>query len=83
MKSMAMAACVGTVLLTGGQVAAEWEERLGAAGKNAQEISAFVSRASEKHGDIGRRAAAFLVSGMPEADLRALKSDFLMENHMF
>ncbi|HCQ37963.1 MAG TPA: polyhydroxyalkanoate depolymerase [Verrucomicrobiales bacterium] len=80
MKSMAMAACVGTVLLAGGQVAADWEERLGAAGKNAQEISAFVSRASEKHGDIGRRAAAFLVSGMPEADLRALKSDFLMEN---
>ena len=80
MKSMAMAACVGTVLLTGGQVAAEWEERLGAAGKNGQELSAFVSRASEKHGDIGRRAAAFLVSGMPEYDLKVLKSDFLMEN---
>ena len=80
MKSMAMAACVGTVLLTGGQVAAEWEERLGAAGKNGQELSAFVSRASEKHGDIGRRAAAFLVSGMPEYDLKVLKSDFLIEN---
>tara|TARA_B100000963_G_scaffold23641_1_gene17672 strand:+ start:51 stop:2366 length:2316 start_codon:yes stop_codon:yes gene_type:complete len=80
MKSMAKAACVGTVLLAGGQVAAEWEERLGAAGKNAEEISAFVSRASEKHGDMGRRAAAFLVRGMPDYDLKVLKSDFLMEN---
>ena len=80
MKSMAIAACVGAVFLTGGQVAAEWEERLGAAGKNAQELSAFVSRASEKYGDMGRRAAAFLVSGMPEYDLKVLKSDFLMEN---
>ena len=38
MKSMAMAACVGTVLLTGGQVAAEWEERLGAAGSVRQRL---------------------------------------------
>ena len=77
---MALAAWVGTFVLAGGQVMAEWEQRLEAAGKNSEEISSFVRKASERHGDLGRRAAVFLVGGMPEVDLKTLESGFLMEN---
>ena len=77
---MALAASVGTFVLAGGQVMAEWEQRLEAAGKNSEEISSFIRKASEQHGDLGRRAAVFLVGGMPEVDLKTLESGFLMEN---
>ena len=44
------------------------------------ETEAFLAQAKARHGDLGARAAAFLVSGMPEADRRILKADFLMEH---
>lgn len=44
------------------------------------ETEAFLAQAKAKHGALGARAATFLVSGMPEADRRVLKADFLMEH---
>jgi hypothetical protein len=50
------------------------------AGDNEPEIAAFVEAAVEKHGEDGRRAAAFLVEHMSERDLRSLGSELLIEN---
>lgn len=44
------------------------------------ETELFVARATEKFGDVGRRAAYFLTDNMPAADRSALTCDFLMEN---
>jgi len=40
----------------------------------------FVALAAEQFGDVGRRAAYFLVDNMPALDRATLSSDFLMEN---
>lgn len=50
------------------------------AGSNAKEIQTFLDHAEKAHGDFGKRAAEFLVTNMPEEDLRTLKADFLIEN---
>jgi hypothetical protein len=47
------------------------------------EIEIFVSKAGEKFGDTGRRAAWFLVDNMPARDRDTLSSDFLLENLSF
>jgi predicted esterase len=44
------------------------------------ETELFVAKAEEKFGDVGRRAAYFLVDNMPAADRAFLSCDFLMEN---
>ena len=44
------------------------------------ESATFVAQAAEKFGDVGRRAAFFLVDNMPAADRAFLSSDFLMQN---
>lgn len=44
------------------------------------ESELFVAQASEKYGDLGRRAAYFLTDNMPAADRATLGCDFLMEN---
>jgi poly(3-hydroxybutyrate) depolymerase len=44
------------------------------------ETELFVAKAAEKYGDVGRRAAYFLVDNMPASDRAALDDDFLMEN---
>jgi transglutaminase-like putative cysteine protease/dienelactone hydrolase len=44
------------------------------------ETEAFVAQAAAKFGEMGRRAAYFLVDNMPEVDRANLSSDFLMEN---
>ncbi|HUC84379.1 MAG TPA: sugar-binding protein, partial [Candidatus Acidoferrales bacterium] len=44
------------------------------------ETELFVAQATEKFGDVGRRAAEFLTANMPAADRSALTCDFLMEN---
>jgi len=54
--------------------------RLAAAGDNAPAIRAFADAAAKEFGEPGAAAAAFLVAGMPAADLRALTKDFLGEN---
>ena len=54
--------------------------RLTAAGDNAPALRAFAAGAAKEFGDAGATAAAFLVAGMPAADLRSLSTDFLMEN---
>ncbi|MEI7929177.1 MAG: transglutaminase-like domain-containing protein, partial [Verrucomicrobiales bacterium] len=54
--------------------------RLTAAGDNAPAISAFADEATKKFGEPGTKAAAFLVAGMPAADLRALTKDLLLGN---
>lgn len=65
-----------------GKAAAEaaLEPQLEVAEANAAEIRGFVEAARESYGDPGGRAAEFLVAGMPAADLKSLKKDFLMEN---
>ena len=44
------------------------------------ETEVFVAQAAEKFGDVGRRAAYFLVDNMPASDRAALGCDFLMED---
>ncbi len=44
------------------------------------ESEMFVALAADKFGDVGRRAAYFLVDNMPAGDRATLGSDFLMEN---
>jgi predicted esterase len=44
------------------------------------ETEVFVATAAEKFGDVGRRAAYFLVDNMPASDRSFLSTDFLMEN---
>jgi hypothetical protein len=44
------------------------------------ETETFIAAAMEKHGDLGRRAAYFLVDNMPASDRVGLSSEFLMEN---
>jgi predicted esterase len=44
------------------------------------ESETFLAAAAEKHGDVGRRAAYFLLDNMPASDRAVLSSDFLMEN---
>lgn len=68
------------VVLLSGVVLSAVEDRLALAGENAGEIRAFLDSARERHGEFGGKAAAFLVEGMPAADLRELTSDFLLEN---
>ena len=80
MKNLLIPVLAGLLLIAPGGVKAEWEKRLAAAGDNAAEISAFVKLAREKHGELGERAAVFLVTGMPVGDLKNLKSNFLLEN---
>lgn len=46
----------------------------------AGELEDFVSAAKKKHGEVGERAARFLVDGMPPRDRETLKKDFLLEN---
>ena len=44
------------------------------------EMDKFIAQAAEKYGDVGRRAAYFLVDNMPASDRATLGCDFLMEN---
>jgi len=44
------------------------------------ESATFVAQAAGKHGDVGRRAAFFIVDNMPASDRATLDCDFLMEN---
>ncbi|MFO1511658.1 MAG: sugar-binding protein [Verrucomicrobiota bacterium] len=46
----------------------------------AVETEIFVTQATEKFGDVGRRAAYFLVDNMPASDRAALTREFLLEN---
>tara|TARA_B110000037_G_scaffold178192_1_gene203819 strand:+ start:7347 stop:9677 length:2331 start_codon:yes stop_codon:yes gene_type:complete len=59
---------------------AELSEQLATAGDNRREIEGFVETAENEHGVFGEKAAVFLVKWMPDADLKSLKKDFLMEN---
>ncbi|KAB2638465.1 MAG: polyhydroxyalkanoate depolymerase [Verrucomicrobia bacterium] len=54
--------------------------RVSAAGDNAPVLLAFAEAAAKDFGDPGAKAAAFLVAGMPDGDLRSLSQDFLMKN---
>lgn len=40
----------------------------------------FIAAAATKHGDLGKKAAAFLVDGMPESDKSSLDAALLTEN---
>lgn len=74
---------IGALLLLSGAVsglAASLDEKLAAAGDNAGEIRAFLEASQKGYGEAGKRAAEFLVTGMPERDLKSLKKDFLLEN---
>jgi poly(3-hydroxybutyrate) depolymerase len=54
------------------------EKQLVSAGKNAVEIKGFIEAAAEGHGVLGKKAAIFLVEGMPERDLKSLDKKFLL-----
>ncbi|MGC6427111.1 MAG: transglutaminase domain-containing protein [Akkermansiaceae bacterium] len=43
-------------------------------------LATFIAEAEQAHGAFGRKAAQFLVDGMPPADRASLKKDFLLEN---
>jgi len=62
------------------QVARWWDDKveqaLASAGPNRSELEAFLNAAPTAQ----RPGAAFLVANMPDADLRSLKSDFLLTN---
>lgn len=47
---------------------------------NADEIRSFLEQASAAHGEVGNRAATFLVRHMPDKDLSSLSADFLARN---
>ena len=47
---------------------------------NSPELSAFISEAEEAHGSFGKKAAQFLIEGMPSSDRASLKKEFLLEN---
>ena len=68
----------GTVAL--GQAGEGLEAALAKAGDNRAELEAFISTAKKTHGDLGQRAAEFLVEGMPPGDLSSLDREFLTEN---
>ena len=80
MKKLAIFFLAGFLSIGPGWAEAEWEKRLAVAAGNAGEISTFVKTAREKHGEFGEKAAVFLVEGMSAADLKALKSEFLLDN---
>ncbi len=82
MKTHAIGLVLLLLLLTGRPAVAEsaLDEQLAAAGTNAGEIRAFLQAAESAHGALGKRAAVFLVEGMPPRDLKALSKDFLLEN---
>ncbi len=61
-------------------VGAKLEHQLASAGKNAVEINGFIEAAAQVHGTFGKRAAVFLVEGMPEHDLKSLDRKFLGQN---
>ena len=52
------------------------EQALKKAGKNRDELEAALTRAPEEQ----RKGMAFLVANMPDADLKSLHADFLLEN---
>ncbi|MFC7339008.1 transglutaminase domain-containing protein [Haloferula chungangensis] len=66
--------------LPAGGKAADFEESLAIASDNAGQLRSFVEAAARDFGPFGKRAAEFLVKGMPETDLRQLGEGFLMEN---
>jgi hypothetical protein len=56
------------------------EKQLVRASKNAVEINGFIETAAKDHGVLGKKAAVFLVEGMPEHDLKSLDKEFLLGN---
>ena len=68
----------GTVAL--GQAEESLDAALAKAGDNRAELETFISTAKKRHGDLGQRAAEFLVEGMPPGDLSSLDREFLTEN---
>ena len=68
----------GTVAL--GQAGEALDAALAKAGDNRAELETFISTAKKTHGDLGQRAAEFLVEGMPPGDLSSLDREFLTEN---
>lgn len=79
MKSL-VAVCflAGAVAL--GQAGEVLDAALVKAGANRAELEAFIATAKKTHGDLGQRAAEFLVEGMPPGDLSSLDREFLTEN---
>ena len=79
MKSL-VAVCflAGAVAL--GQAGEVLDAALDKAGDNRGGLEAFIATAQKTHGDLGKRAAEFLVEGMPPGDLTSIDREFLTEN---
>jgi len=63
-----------------GQAGEALDAALAKAGDNRAELEAFIATAQKTHGELGQRAAEFLVEGMPPGDLSSIESAFLTEN---
>ena len=63
-----------------GQAGEALDAALAKAGANRAELEAFIATAQKTHGDLGKRAAEFLVESMPPGDLTSIDREFLTEN---
>ena len=79
-----MKALVAVCFLAGavvfGQAGEALDAALDKAGDNRGGLEAFIATAQKTHGDLGKRAAEFLVEGMPPGDLTSIDREFLTEN---
>jgi hypothetical protein len=75
-----VAACFFAGAVAFGQAGEALDAALAKAGDNRAELEAFIATAQKMHGDLGQRAARFLVEGMPPGDLTSIDRGFLTEN---
>ncbi|MBT4902329.1 MAG: hypothetical protein HON54_10555, partial [Verrucomicrobia bacterium] len=75
-KKALVAVCflAGAVAL--GQAGEVLDAALDKAGDNRGGLEAFIATAQKTHGDLGKRAAEFLVEGMPLGDLTSIDREF-------
>lgn len=70
-----------SLALLGSVAARDLDSALDRAGDRAPAFRSYLDWAESTHGPDGRRTAKFLVTHMPEADLRSLDAAFLRTNH--
>ena len=79
MKAL-VAVCFLAWAVVFGQAGEALDAALDKAGDNRGGLKAFIATAQKTHGDLGKRAAEFLVEGMPPGDLTSIDREFLTEN---
>ncbi len=79
-KKALVAVCFLAGAVVFGQAGEALDVALVKAGDNRGGLEAFIATAQKTHGDLGKRAAEFLVEGMPLGDLTSIDREFLTEN---